>query len=212
MPSTKSASHGEKMTDLIDRIYFEELSERKPKDVCRRASCEYDDINDLLILSVWGKEYGIFPNQLKIKCMDNKIQSLHDYFYLFIIHYLLTSKEIEITNEWISEKDIPGGTTFFRGPHQIPTNLISLRFNNNVNEFKERCEQLHGIPLNMADAAYRFKITPRIPVAVLYWKGDDDFPAESKILYDRTIAEHLASDVIYALAAGICNRLGKPLG
>ena len=200
------------MTDLIDRIYFEELSERKPKDVCRRASCEYDDINDLFILSVWGKEYGIFPNQLKIKCMDNKIQSLHDYFYLFIIHYLLTSKEIEITNEWISEKDIPGGTTFFRGPHQISTNLISLRFNNNVNEFKERCEQLHGIPLNMADAAYRFKITPRIPVAVLYWKGDDDFPAESKILYDRTIAEHLASDVIYALAAGICNRLGKPLG
>jgi len=200
------------MTDLIDRIYFEELSERKPKDVCQRASCEYDDINDLFILSVWGNEYGIFPNQFKIKCMDNKIQSLHEYFYLFIIHYLLTSKEIEITNEWISEKDIPGGTTFFRGPHQIPTNLISLRFNNNVNEFKERCEQLHGIPLNMADAAYRFKITPRIPVAVLYWKGDDDFPAESKILYDRTIAEHLASDVIYALAAGICNRLGKSLG
>ena len=187
-------------------------AERKPKDVCRRASCEYDDINDLFILSVWGKEYGIFPNQFKIKCMDNKIQSLHEYFYLFIIHYLLTAKEIEITNEWISEKDIPGGTTFFRGPHQIPTNLISLRFNNNVNEFKERCEQLHGIPLNMADAAYRFKITPRIPVAVLYWKGDDDFPVESKILYDRTIAEHLASDVIYALAAGICNRLGKPLG
>ena len=200
------------MTDLIDRIYFQELSERKPKDVCRRASCEYDDINDLFILSVWGNEYGIFPNQFKIKCMDNKIQSLHDYFYLFIIHYLLTSKEIEITNEWISEKDIPGGTTFFRGPHEIPTNLISFRFNNNINEFKERCEQLHGSPLNMADAAYRFKITPRIPVAVLYWRGDDDFPAESKILYDRTITEHLASDVIYALAAGICNRLGKPFG
>ncbi|NNL43760.1 MAG: DUF3786 domain-containing protein [Desulfobacterales bacterium] len=200
------------MTDLIDRIYFQELSERKPKDVCRRALCEYDDINDLFILSVWGDEYGIFPNQLKIKCMDKKIQSLPDYFFLFIIHYLLTSKEIEISNEWISEKDIPGGTTFFRGPHEIPTNLISLRFNNNINEFRERCEQLHGIPLNMADAAYRFKITPRIPVAVLYWEGDDDFPADSKILYDRTIAEHLASDVIYALAAGICQRLGKSTG
>ena len=63
----------------------------------------------------------------------------------------------------------------------------------------------------MADAAYRFKITPRIPVAVLHWTGDDDFPAESKILYDRTITEHLASDIIYALAVGICKRLEKPL-
>ena len=59
--------------------------------------------------------------------MDNNTQSLHDYFNLFIIHYLLKSKEIEISNEWISEKDIPGGTTFFRGPHEIPTNLTSHR-------------------------------------------------------------------------------------
>ena len=199
------------MADLIDRIHFQELSEQDPKDVCRRTSCKYDVVNECYILSAWGNEYGIFPKQLKINCMGNNTQSLHEYFDLFIIHYLLQSKEIEICNEWISEKDIPGGTTFFRGPHEIPTNLISLRFNNNIDEFKERCEQFHGIPLNMADAAYSFKITPRIPVAVLYWRGDDDFPAESKILYDRTIAEHLASDILYALAVGICERLGKPL-
>ena len=200
------------MADVIDTIHFQELSKQDPKDVCRRASCTYDDMNELFVLSVWGKEYGIFPKQLKINCMGNNTQSLHDYFDLFIIHYLLNSKEIGIYNEWISEKDIPGGTTFFRGPHEIPTNVISLRFSNNINEFKERCEQLHGIPLNMADAAYSFKITSRITVAVLYWRGDDDFPAEAKILYDRTIAEHLASDIIYALAVGICERLGKPLG
>jgi len=163
------------------------------------------------ILSVWGDEYKIFPHQFKIDCTNETMQSLHDYFYLFIIHYLLKSKEIKISNVWISEKDIPGGTTFFRDPHEIPTNIISLRFNNNILEFKERCEQLHGIPLNMADAAYSFKITPRIPVVVLYWRGDRDFPAESKILYDRNIAEHLASGIIYALAVGICERLGKPL-
>ena len=200
------------MADLIDTIHFQELSKQDPNEVCRRASCTYDDMNELFVLSVWGEEYGIFPKRLKMNCLGNNTQSFHDYFYLFIIHYLLNSKEIVISNEWISEKDIPGGTTFFRGPHEIPTNAISLRFNNNINEFKERCEQLHGIPLNMADASYSFKITPRIPVAVLYWRGDEDFPAEAKILYDRTIAEHLASDIIYALAVGICERLGKPLG
>ena len=200
------------MTDLINKIHFQDLSEQDPKDVCRRALCKYDDVKELYKLSVWGDEYKIFPNQLKIKCMGNDTQGFHDYFYLFVIHYLLKAKEIELSNEWISEKDIPGGTTFFRGPHEIPTKLISFRFNNNINEFKKRCEQLHGIPLNMADAAYSFKITPRISVAVLYWRGDDEFPADSKILYDRTIAEHLASDIIYALAVEICERLGKPVG
>ena len=74
--------------------------------------------------------------------MTKRTQGIHDYLYLFMIHYLLQSKETELFNEWISEKDIPGGTTFFRGPHEIPTKLISLRFNNNINKFKARCEQL----------------------------------------------------------------------
>jgi hypothetical protein len=198
------------MTGLIDKIHFQELSEQDPTDVCRRALCKFDYINKFYALFVWGVEYRIFPHQFKIDCISKSIQSLPDYFYLFIVHYLLKSKEIQILNEWISEKDILGGTTFFRGPHEIPTNLISLRFNGNIKEFKKRSEQLHGIPLNMAEAAYSFEITSRIPVAVLYWKGDDEFPAESKILYDRTITEHLASDVIYALSVGICERLGKP--
>jgi hypothetical protein len=66
-----------------------------------------------------------------------------------------------------------------------------------------------GSPLSLADAAFVFKITPRVPVAVLYWKGDDELPTESKILYDKTINAHLASDIIYALAVGVCERLGK---
>lgn len=197
------------MTDLIDKIHFRDLAKQDPEDVCRRALCIYDDMNELYKLSVWGDGYGIYPNQLMIDCLDIRTQELHEYFYLFMIHYLLKSKEIETCNEWISEKDIPGGTTFFRGPHEIPTNLISSRFNNDINKFKKICEQLQGVPLDMADAAYGFSIAPRIPVAVLYWRGDEDFPAESKILYDRTITEHLASDIIYALAVGICERLGN---
>lgn len=197
------------MTDGIDRIHFQDLSECDPEDVCRRALCRYDHANERYILSVWGDEYEIFPNQLKISCMSHNAQGVHDYFQLFMIHYLLKSKEIETANEWISEKDIPGGPTFFRGPHEIPTSLISNRFNDDLKEFKNRCEQLHGTPLDMADAAYNFKITSRIPVAVLYWTGDDDFPAEAKILYDRTIGEHLATDIIYALAVGVCERIGN---
>ena len=59
----------------------------------------------------------------------------------------------------------------------------------------------------MADAAASFMITPRTPVAVLYWQGDEDFPPEAKILYDQSIAGYFALDAIYALAVDICSRL-----
>jgi hypothetical protein len=57
----------------------------------------------------------------------------------------------------------------------------------------------------MADAAFSFSITPRIPVAVLLWVGDDEFESEAKLLFDKTIVQHLPLDIIYALAVEICH-------
>lgn len=196
------------MTNSVDRIYFQELAELDPKDVCRRTLCKYDNQNMVYTLSVWGDDYAIYPHESKIDRITNNFQSPHEFFYLFIIYYLLKSKEIEICNEWISEKDIPGGVTFFRGPHEIPTHLISGRFSNEIKKFRKRCEHLQGVPIDMADSAYSFNITSHIPVAVLYWEGDDDFSPESKILYDKSITDHLTSDIIFALAVEICTRIG----
>jgi len=197
------------MTGFIDNVYFKELAEQNPEDVCQRSACRYDGENRCYILSVWGDEYRIFPHGLEIKSMGSKVKSFDDYFHLIAVHYLLNSKEqIKASNEWISEKEIPGGTTFFRGPHEIPTRLISNLFKSDINGVTLRCEELNGTFLDMADAAYRFEITSRIPVAVLYWEGDDEFPAESKILYDKSITDLLASDLVYALGVGICEKLG----
>lgn len=195
------------MTDMIDKIHFKDLAEQNPEDICRRALCRYHDEGKYYTLSAWGDKYAIYPHEFRIDRISNNSHPPHEYFPLFIIHYLLQSKDIDPCNEWISEKDIPGGATFFRGPHEIPTHLISSQYGNDIDKFRKICEQLNGTPLNMADAAYAFKIAPRILVAVLYWQGDDDFPAESKILYDNTIIDHLASDIIFALAVDICKRI-----
>lgn len=200
------------MTSLIDKVYFQELSEQDPKVVCRRARCRYDDGHKFYTMSVWGDEYAIYPHESRIDRLAANNQSPHDFFYLFMIYYILKAKDIEPVGAWISEKDIPGGATFFRGPHEIPTHLIGRQFKNNVQAFRKTCEQFHGVPVDMADAAYLFEITPRIPVSVLYWSGDDDFPPEAKILYDRSITEHLSTDIIFALAVEICTRIGKIFG
>lgn len=196
------------MADLIDSRYFEQLSSSDPKDICQSAICEYDGISKRYHLIVWDEEYEVDPAQSTIICTSNKTLILHEYLYLFMIYYLLNANQVNISGQWISEKDMPGGATFFRGPHELPTGLITGRCNN-THQFRQRCKELNGIPLDMADAAFSFKITPRIPVAVLYWEGDDDFPAESKILYDRTILDHLSIDIIYSMAVGICERVGQ---
>jgi hypothetical protein len=64
-----------------------------------------------------------------------------------------------------------------------------------------------GTSLDMADASFSFDITPAIPVAVLFWDGDEDFPAESKILFDKSIADLLAPDIVLAMSFEVCSRI-----
>ena len=82
-------------------------------------------------------------------------------------------------------------------------------YQNDIEAFKKSCIQLGGIPLDMADASYAFKIAPRISVAALYWIGDDEFPPESKLLFDMSVSEQFALDIIFALAVDVCTRIGS---
>ncbi len=109
----------------------------------------------------------------------------------------------------MAELASPGGVTFFRGPHDIPTNLITAKVDNSVDAFRELCLKHGGVPLDMADMAFVFHITDRIPIAVLFWAGDDEFPPESKLLFDNTLPQHCALDILFALAVGICEELGR---
>jgi len=197
------------MTNFVDKTYYQELAEQDPEEICRRISCQYNDDGRYYSLTVWNDEYIISPHESKISRAKGDARGPHDLFYFFIVFFLLRAKETQPSGQWISEKEIPGGTTFFRGPHEIPTHLISGQYDNNINAFSKRCELLQGTSLDMADAAFAFEITPNIPVAVLYWAGDEDFPAEAKILFDKTISEHLPPDVVFSLAVEICVRIGS---
>ncbi|MBW2660320.1 MAG: DUF3786 domain-containing protein, partial [Deltaproteobacteria bacterium] len=171
------------MADRIDNSYFVELAEQNPADICRRAGCSYDTDNRSYRIDLWVNEYEVDPAQCPAQCrvtgINDDFTPPHEYFDLFIIYYLLRAKELRLNGEWISEKDIPGGSGFFRGPHDIPTEMICNRFHNDIGAFKKRCEQLHGTAIDMGDAAFTFRIAPRIPVTVLYWTGDEDFSPEA---------------------------------
>ncbi len=197
------------MSIVVDPRHFQDLAQMDPADVCRRALCGYDAQKGCYTLSVWGEAYDIFPETAAIICRDDPAGKVSTFLGLFVVHYLLTCKEIPVRKEWISVKDMTGGETFFRGPHKIPADLIETKFGNDLKEFRDVAVQMNGTALDMADAAYAFRIAPRIPVAVLFWRGDDEFPAEAKMLFDRSIGDHLALDIIFALAVEICTRFAN---
>jgi len=195
------------MTDIIDPILYKDLKACDPIEVTSRTGCTFNDVNQTYQVQVWNRRYDVCPFQNRIRVA--KGEAFKEYMDLFVLYYLLKATRLPLSDQWVSEKDIPSGAAFFRGPHTLPTHLIAEKFGNSLDTFNSRCQELDGTPLSMADAAYAFKITPSIPVAVLLWLGDEDFGAEAKLLFDRTIGMHLPLDIIFALAVEVCRQVSK---
>jgi hypothetical protein len=193
------------MSEKMDPTHFSDLESLDPADVTARTGCEFDPVARRYRIRIWGRFYGVDLKAREVRPEGHGLKIFHDYLYLFILYFLMRSKPLSPEGKWVSEKDLKGGAAFFRGPHTLPTDWISKRFENDITAFGQACEKLGGQPLSLGDAAFSFQITPAVPVAVVYWQGDEEFPPETKLLFDRTIDRHLPLDIVFALAVEICH-------
>ncbi|MDR0476519.1 MAG: DUF3786 domain-containing protein [Desulfobulbaceae bacterium] len=201
------------MEQWIDEQYFAELAQAKPEKLCAGGRAAYDPATGRYRIRIWNEDYTFDGRNRLVSVAPTASSTLTEEFdperfSVFVIWYLLhPMMAVPHTGTWISENDFPGGNTFFRGPHQIPGNKVAVACDGNLGHFTAAGQRLGGEKLTMGDAAFRFAITPDIAVAVLLWLGDEDFPAEAKVLFDQGLIGKLPLDLVWSLASGVCKRL-----
>jgi hypothetical protein len=126
---------------------------------------------------------------------------------LFLLHYLLGTRETSLVGKRVSEKELKGGEMFFRGPHTLPVKGIIERFGKDPQGLIDRGLKLGGKRVELGDASIELKAAPKIPVTYVLWAEDEEFPASASILFDPTIEEFLPLDIIYGAAILLSHRL-----
>jgi len=126
---------------------------------------------------------------------------------LFLLHYLLGTKDIPPEGRRVSEKELKGGEMFFRGPHTLPVKGIIEKFGKNPAGLVEAGLRLEGKKVDLGDASVQLLVAPKIPVTYVLWAEDEEFPASVSILFDPTIQEFVPLDIIYGITIYTYHRL-----
>jgi hypothetical protein len=131
---------------------------------------------------------------------------------VLLIHYLQGawgSKGGRISGEWIAFQDLPDGRFYldaFQRRAKIPL----------VQVFGAKPERLVEIaaaayeakPADQGDYSVIVTPLPLVPLALVLWRGDEEFPPEGNILFDRSISRIFSAEdvawlsgmVVYPLA------------
>jgi len=199
----------------VDAFHWNRLSELHPTDVCQRTEAIYHPAREGYVLPVYNLRYLILPKAKKILRMewnDKPVEeSLHPYFSLMVLVYLTEAKNIKPAHIWISEKDLRGGTTFFRGPHRIEVEELVNLFGKDLEGFLRTGKRLGGSEILYGDKGFALEVFPKVPLAYILWKGDAEFPPRVSVLFDSTIELHLPLDIIWCMVVETTRRLTEPL-
>jgi hypothetical protein len=192
---------------MLDGQYWDRLRGLSPDDVVLRSQCSLIRPSGYYALEVMGTTIWVDSQHEQFLSPGEKKMTLRTECALALVSYLIEARNVPLCGRWVSEKDLKGGEMFFRGPHLFPVKPLEDKFGKDGDRFLQAGEKFGGKDVPGADVSFQVMALPRIPIQMLLWLADEDFPARITFLFDATIEEHLPLDVIFGLVSELCFRL-----
>jgi len=133
---------------------------------------------------------------------------------ILYLHYLCgawSSKGAKATGEWISFQEIPDGRFYMDAFQRRAKNPMVMSFGEKPDLLLNVATELYGaVPFNQGDVSVVVTALPLVPIALILWKGDEEFPPEGNILFDRSIIGVLsAEDVAWLSGMVVYPMIGR---
>ena len=191
------ASSGEKKA-------WEVLRGLDPADVCRNASVTYERSDGVYILGSFNTGFSIHPKTEDITNLAPQgeifLGRYRRFFTLSALWYLVNAQDMPLSGRLVKPHSIKGGDMFLRGSHILPLERLAAKYGSNKQTFIERGKELGAEVGVHGDAALKIYPLPRIPVVLILWEGDEEFPARADLLLDSTCELHSPLDIIWSVA------------
>ena len=183
---------------------WEILSSLEPPTVCRNAGVLFDADAVSYTVRAFCHDFSVCIAEKHIKEASASAKFLRErygYFFTYsCLWYLICAKNIPLSNRLVKPTNIRGGEMFFRGSHTLPLDSLANRYADDKDAFIQRGKDLCAEALNYGDASLRLFPMPRIPVVLILWQKDDEFPPRADLLLDSTCDIHLPLDIIWSVA------------
>ncbi len=122
--------------------------------------------------------------------------------YLLILHYLIRADGYPLAGRWVAYRELPDGLMYDKAVRARTEPGLLAAFGAQPERLGGAARTLGGRVLVFGDAAFSFEVLPRVHLAVILHRGDDEFPAAASVLYDAASAHYLPTDDL-SVAGGL---------
>ena len=204
---------GDTPNPLADRVdeFRENLRGKNPSTLAIRTGAVYipkDDKSGEFRLSYWSREVLLQFPEFAGTFNDNG-DCLTTFDLTMLGYYFDVCDGTPATGEWIAFNQIPGGLFYAQAFQGYTGNELAKIFGNDSEAFIDANLQLQGRREFFGNISFSYQVLPRVPIMVVCWLGDEDFPASYRILFDANAHHHLVTDGYAILGSNLTRRIIK---
>jgi hypothetical protein len=126
---------------------------------------------------------------------------------ILILHYLTLASGTALSGKPIAFQELPEGASYLRTFDKRSIAPLVRHFGGEPERLIELAKRLGGRKADYGDAAVIINGFKLVPVTLVLWRGDQEFPPRVNILFDATISEYLSTYDITVLCDAIVWRL-----
>lgn len=122
---------------------------------------------------------------------------------ILILHYVANLAEPLEVGTLISYKELPGGAIYIKPFTGRAIDPLVRIFGSNPDRLLEIATSLGGQSNGLGDVGVTLRAFPRIPVTLVLWRADEEFPASGNILFDASAPAILPTEDYAVLASAV---------
>jgi hypothetical protein len=126
---------------------------------------------------------------------------------VLILHYMMAGEMPPPAGQWISYREIPGAGFYFGAFVKRAIEPLKKVFGSNIDLFSRFARKLNAAEIDAGDAGFEIRVLPAVSLQLIIWSGDDEFPPEANILFDKNIGQILSPEDVAWLAGMVVYRL-----
>ena len=208
LPNQKNYEYGYK---LAYKLACEQLGKIDDlEQQCLRSGARYQVINSrkVIIVEYLNQSYQVTFPDIDISLVDG-VGEVPMRDKILILHYLTLAKGVPISNKLIAFKELPEGANYFPTFSKRSIEPLVNHFGQKPHRLIDAAERLGSREVDYGDVAVTINGFSRVPITLVLWQGDEEFPPRGNILFDATISDYLATYDITVLCETITWRLVK---
>ena len=167
-----------------------------------------------LTLSHYHRRYGVSLQDGTICRLDGAPEEPISLFTRLNIYTLLwyCTGRVSSQDDWVPFRSLKDASPFAPAFQRSVIQVFSRTFSGHLPELERAFLALGGQRLAVSDLGYQLDAFECIPVQFLFWDGDDEFPAQSNLLFRRNCVDFIHVESIVSIATEGLAHLSKLSG